>query len=136
MPFLSSEDYTAGLGTGALCGQDNALALAGVQLPLEEEAHLVYQLTGILVFPNTIRKAIEGPGQVVVEEEQAAIEAAWGLVYPQLPPLPARAPDRGTVVRTWGETKKLLRRRPNGAIRRRTRKRLGERLGWKGIGKK
>ncbi len=44
-----------------------------------------------------------------MRERRAALEAAWDLAAPQLPPLPAQAPDRlyvstdGTTVRTWEE---------------------------------
>lgn len=109
-------DQELGFCAGGLStGLANALALVGVQLPFEEAAQLVQQLTGISVCPNTVREATEGLGQVVVEEERTAVEAAWNLAAPQLPPLPAEAPRRlyvsmdGTTVLTreedWKEMK-------------------------------
>ncbi|MDW8101103.1 MAG: ISKra4 family transposase [Anaerolineae bacterium] len=103
-------DQKLGICAGGLSGGlANALALAGVQLPFEEAAQLVSRLTGVSVCPNTVREATEGLGRVVVEKEREAVEAAWNLATPHLPPLPEEVPQRlyvsmdGTVVRTWEE---------------------------------
>lgn len=109
-------DQELGLCAGSISvGLANALALVGVQLPYEEAAQLVQQLTGVSVCANTVREATEGLGRVVVEKEREAVEAAWDLAAPQWPPSPAKAPARlyvsmdGTTVLTreegWKEMK-------------------------------
>lgn len=88
-------DQQLGICAGGISvGLANALALVGIQLPFEEAAQLLEQLTGVAVCPNTIRAATESLGEVVIREEQEAVAAVWDSPTPQLPPLPEKPPER------------------------------------------
>jgi hypothetical protein len=62
---------------GMSAGLQAVMALLGVQFPFEEAAAMLEKLTLVQVSPNACRKATETLGGMVVEQEHAAVSAAW-----------------------------------------------------------
>jgi hypothetical protein len=61
---------------------DARLADLGCRLPFEEGAEVLEQLTGVAVSANRVRKSTERLGQVIEEQEQEEVEAAWDVKLP------------------------------------------------------
>lgn len=83
-PLDAALGFCAG---GMSAGLQEVLALLGVQFPFEEAVQMLAQLTLVQVSPNTCRKASEEVGRLLLEQEQAAVAAAWDGQHPSLPPV-------------------------------------------------
>ncbi len=111
-PLDRQLEFCAG---GLSAGLEEVLALMGAQCPFEEAADLVQRLTLVNVCPNSCQEATETLGQIIAEVERQAVEAAWDIRNPVLPPPPEKSPERlyvsidGTTVHTreegWKEMK-------------------------------
>lgn len=86
-------DEQMGFCAGSIsAGLDSVLAYVGTLLPFGEGAELLARLLGVSVSANRLRQSTEQLGALVVEEEEAMVEAAWDLTTPIRPsadqPLP------------------------------------------------
>jgi hypothetical protein len=81
-PLDQQLEFWAGGVSGGLF---ELMALLGAEFDFAEAAKVLEKLTLVDVCANSCRKAAETLGQLVVEEEQQSLRAAWDAKAPQLP---------------------------------------------------